>query len=50
MAANNTTPRDITFRLRRFDPDTDAAPFWEEYRLRITEGMTVLEALHEIKS
>ncbi|MDQ2690452.1 MAG: succinate dehydrogenase iron-sulfur subunit [Chloroflexota bacterium] len=50
MAARNTTPRDITFRIRRFDPDDDAAPFWEEYRLHVTEGMTVLEALHELKA
>lgn len=49
MAAN-TTPREITFRVRRFDPDSDAAPFWEEYRLHVTEGMTVLEALHELKA
>ena len=50
MAAHNATPRDITFRVRRYDPDTNAAPFWEEYRLPVTEGMTVLEALHEIKA
>ncbi|HEX6034327.1 MAG TPA: succinate dehydrogenase iron-sulfur subunit [Anaerolineales bacterium] len=50
MAVYNTAPRDITFRVRRFDPDADAAPFWEEYRLRVAEGMTVLEALHEIKA
>lgn len=50
MAARNTTPRDITFRVRRFDPDADAAPRWEEYRLHVTEGMTVLEALHELKA
>lgn len=49
MAAN-TTPREITFRVRRFDPDNDAAPFWEEYRLQVKEGMTVLEALHELKA
>ena len=50
MAHKNTMPREITFRVRRFDPDTDAAPSWAEYRLNVTEGMTVLEALHEIKA
>jgi succinate dehydrogenase / fumarate reductase, iron-sulfur subunit len=50
MADKNTTPREITFRVHRFDPDTDAAPSWEEYRLHVTEGMTVLEALHELKA
>ncbi|HSL30748.1 MAG TPA: succinate dehydrogenase iron-sulfur subunit [Anaerolineales bacterium] len=50
MASANTTPREITFRIRRFDPDNDAAPRWEQYRLHVTEGMTVLEALHELKA
>jgi succinate dehydrogenase / fumarate reductase, iron-sulfur subunit len=50
MASKNTTPREITFRVRRFDPDSDSAPSWREYRLHVTEGMTVLEALHEIKA
>ncbi len=50
MAQKNMTPREITFRVHRFDPDTDAAPSWKEYRLHVTEGMTVLEALHEIKA
>jgi len=50
MSQKNTTPREITFRVRRFDPDSDAVPFWEEYRLNVTDGMTVLEALHELKA
>jgi succinate dehydrogenase / fumarate reductase, iron-sulfur subunit len=50
MASKNKTPREITFRIRRFDPETDSAPSWQEYRLHVTEGMTVLEALHEIKA
>ncbi len=40
----------ITFRIRRYDPDKDAAPHWEEYKLDVHDGMTVLEALHEIKA
>jgi succinate dehydrogenase / fumarate reductase, iron-sulfur subunit len=50
MADKKTTPREITFRVRRFDPDADSAPYWKEYRLNVTEGMTVLEALHELKA
>lgn len=42
--------REITFRLRRYNPERDSAPHWEEYRLNVVEGMTVLEALHEIKA
>ncbi len=45
-----TTPREITFRVRRFDPDVDSAPHWSEYRLHVHDGMTVLEALHETQS
>lgn len=42
--------KQITFRIRRYDPDKDAAPHWEEYKLNVHDGMTVLEALHEIKA
>jgi len=50
MADNNTTPREITFRVRRFDPDKDSAPHWDEYKMHVEDGMTVLEALHELKA
>jgi succinate dehydrogenase / fumarate reductase iron-sulfur subunit len=50
MSMSNSTSRDITFRVRRFDPESDAAPRWEEHHLHVTEGMTVLEALHELKA
>ena len=40
----------ITFRVRRYDPDTDSAPHWDSYTLNVPEGMTVLEALHELKA
>ena len=42
--------KEITFRVRRYDPDVDSAPRWEEHKLNVHEGMTVLEALHEIKA
>lgn len=40
----------ITFRVRRYDPDKDTTPHWEEHKLNVPDGMTVLEALHEIKA
>jgi len=46
----NTTPREITFRVRRYDPDHDSAPHWSEYKMHVPDGMTVLEALHQIKA
>ncbi|HET7142723.1 MAG TPA: succinate dehydrogenase iron-sulfur subunit [Anaerolineales bacterium] len=50
MSDKKTTPREITFRVRRFDPDTDSAPYWSKYRLDVHDGMTVLEALHQLKA
>jgi succinate dehydrogenase / fumarate reductase, iron-sulfur subunit len=50
MADKKTTPREITFRVRRFDPDKESAPHWDEYKLHVHDGMTVLEALHELKA
>ena len=42
--------RQITFRVRRYDPDSDSAPHWDAYPVSVVEGMTVLEALHQIKA
>lgn len=51
MESNSSTPtRKITFRLHRYDPERDAAPHRETRELAVVEGMTVLEALHLIKS
>jgi len=45
-----TDKKQITFRVRRFDPDTDSIPHWDSYTLNVPDGMTVLEALHQIKA
>ncbi|MEO5886357.1 MAG: succinate dehydrogenase iron-sulfur subunit [Anaerolineales bacterium] len=45
-----SNPREITCRIRRFDPELDATPYWDSYALNVSEGMTVLEALHQIKA
>ena len=50
MVENKSIPREITFRVRRFNPDTDSVPHWEEHKLNVHDGMTVLEALHAIKA
>jgi len=36
-------------RVRRFEPEQDAAPRWEEHRIEATPGMTVLDALWRVK-
>ncbi len=48
MAAT-TIPTEVIFRIRRFDPASDNAPHWEEFRLPYTAGMTVLDGLRKIK-
>jgi succinate dehydrogenase / fumarate reductase, iron-sulfur subunit len=48
MAADNITS-EISFSVRRFDPDLDAQPRWQEYRIPYTAGMTVLDGLKRIK-
>jgi len=40
---------EVTYRIRRFDPEKDAAPHWEDYRIEATPGMTVLDGLLKIK-
>ena len=45
-----TDTKQITFRLRRYNPDVDIVPHWDEYRLHVHDGMTVLEALHQLKA
>jgi succinate dehydrogenase / fumarate reductase iron-sulfur subunit len=40
---------DVQLRIRRFDPDTDPAPHWEEYRVQAEPSDRVLDLLHEVK-
>ncbi len=39
----------ITFRIRRFNPETDAQPRWVDYPVTVRPGMTVLEGLHQVR-
>jgi len=41
--------REITFRIRRFNPKKDSEPYYQEFTLTVPKGMTVLEALQAIK-
>lgn len=40
----------IRFRVQRYNPAQDSAPRWDEHDLPVTDGMTVLEALHALKA
>jgi succinate dehydrogenase / fumarate reductase, iron-sulfur subunit len=39
----------LAFTIRKYNPEMDAAPHEETYRLDVTRGMTVLDALIRIK-
>jgi succinate dehydrogenase / fumarate reductase iron-sulfur subunit len=38
-----------TLSIRRFDPDTDSEPHWEEFSVEMLPTDRVLDALHQIK-
>jgi succinate dehydrogenase / fumarate reductase iron-sulfur subunit len=40
---------DVTLRIRRFNPELDAVPHWEEYRLQADPSDRVLDLLHQVK-
>ncbi len=40
---------DITVRIKRFDPDTDKKPRWEQYDLDVDPNERVLDVLNDIK-
>jgi succinate dehydrogenase / fumarate reductase iron-sulfur subunit len=46
---NDRTLTEVTYRIRRFNPDRDSAPHWGEYRIPFGAGMTVLDGLWRIK-
>jgi len=39
---------DVIYNIQRFDSDKDAAPYFKEYKVLYTEGMTVLDGLYYI--
>ncbi len=40
----------LTFTIQRYNPEVDVHPHFEEYRLEVGRGLTVLEALIRIKN
>jgi len=39
----------VDLHIKRFDPEKDAKPHWEEYRVTVDEGDRVLDALHQVR-
>ena len=41
--------RDVIFRVHRFNPQVDSKPYFDDYKIRLEKGITVLRALNYIK-
>ena len=41
----STAVRDIVFRVRRYNPETDEKPYYQDFTVPVPEGMVVLEGL-----
>ena len=41
--------KEIEFKILRFAPDRDKAPYFQSYRIVLQHGMTILDALMQIK-
>ena len=40
---------DVDLRIKRFDPERDAKPHWENYQVTVEPGDRVLDALHQVR-
>lgn len=40
----------INMRIQRFNPDVDQEPYFRVYEVQMTQGMTILDALHNVKT
>ena len=49
MTDNGPNPN-ITLRIQRFNPDSDKKPHLAIYKVEREQGMTVLDALHKVKT
>jgi succinate dehydrogenase / fumarate reductase, iron-sulfur subunit len=49
VADDEHRPFEITLRIRRFIPEQDAEPHWEDYRVEVNGMNRVLDALHKVK-
>ena len=41
--------RNVLFRVRRYNPEKDSEPYFQDFRVPVTKGMVVLEGLWYIK-
>ncbi len=48
--SNNPSPQTITLRIQRYNPDIDQRPYLQSFQLQWRQGMTILDALHDLKA
>ena len=42
--------QEVTLRIQRFNPDVDEKPYLQYFQIQSEKGMTVLDALHKVKT
>ena len=47
---NNGHRTTATVRIQRYNPDVDRKPYMQDFTVEMRQGMTLLDALHEIKT
>ena len=45
----DSTPKEVLYRVRRFEPGRDQVPHWQDFTIPRTPGMTVLDGFWTIK-
>jgi succinate dehydrogenase / fumarate reductase iron-sulfur subunit len=40
---------DVTLKVKRYDPETDSKPYWQEFQVQVEETDRVLDALHKAR-
>jgi succinate dehydrogenase iron-sulfur subunit len=50
MAEAHKPPQDFTLRLRRFDPESGDAPYWDEHTIQLGPHRSVLEGILQAKA
>jgi succinate dehydrogenase / fumarate reductase, iron-sulfur subunit len=50
MAETKQPARDFTLRLRRYDPESGDAPYWDEHTIKLQPHQSVLEGILQAKA
>jgi succinate dehydrogenase / fumarate reductase iron-sulfur subunit len=50
MAETHTAPEQFTLRLRRYDPESGEAPYWDEHTIELEPHRSVLEGILQAKA